>query len=89
MLLFDFLKFCHIYGGILMSFDPSYRELRSLLNEDIIFKVPRYQRSYVWTKDEWENLNEDIILAMEKNKAMLKHSVDIILFFKGTHKKFP
>lgn len=58
-----------------MSFDPSYRELRSLLNEDIIFKVPRYQRSYVWTKDEWENLNEDIILAMEKNKR-LQNSAD-------------
>ena len=25
----------------------------------------------------------------EKIKAMLKHNVDIILFFKGTHKKFP
>jgi uncharacterized protein with ParB-like and HNH nuclease domain len=50
-----------------MSFTPSYAQTRNLLNENAIFIVPRYQRNYVWGRDEWNNLLEDLLLVVEKN----------------------
>ena len=40
----------------------SNRPITELLNSDgdTIYEVPRYQREYTWSRDEWENLFNDI-----------------------------
>jgi len=40
----------------------SNRPITELLNSetDTVYEVPRYQREYTWSRDEWENLFNDI-----------------------------
>ena len=69
-----------------MSFTPSYAQTRNLLNENAIFIVPRYQRNYVWGRDEWNNLLEDLLLVVEKNEEdnenPVRHFIGSFIFEK-------
>ncbi len=43
--------------------------LNELLGNGKIYKVPQFQRDYSWTKDNWEDLWNDIIIARNTGKA--------------------
>lgn len=73
-------------GCDVMSFTPSYTQIRNLLNENAVFIVPRYQRNYVWNEDEWKNLLEDLLLVVSKNEEdpehLVKHFIGSFIFEK-------
>ncbi len=43
--------------------------LNELLGNGKIYKVPQFQRDYSWTKDNWEDLWNDIMIARNTGKA--------------------
>lgn len=47
-----------------MSFEAKEKSVDKLLN-DAIYYIPRNQRRYVWGKQNWEDLFEDILLVVE------------------------
>jgi hypothetical protein len=52
-------------GGIL---PPELKAVEELLSGDKIFTVPKYQRNFAWTKDEVQELWEDVGTAIEGGK---------------------
>lgn len=51
-----------------MSFDANDKQVGELLNKTV-FSIPRNQRRYVWTKDNWEELLEDVLFSCNSNGA--------------------
>lgn len=49
-----------------MSFDAKDQHVSEVLNK-VVFSVPRNQRRYVWEKDNWEELLEDILFSCRGN----------------------
>jgi hypothetical protein len=43
-----------------INFNTSNQTLRQLLGNGLTFRVPRFQRDYSWTQDEWEDLWQDM-----------------------------
>lgn len=44
-----------------INFNTSNQTFRQLLGNGLIYHVPRFQRDYSWTEEEWEDLWEDIL----------------------------
>lgn len=42
------------------NFNTSNQTLRQLLGNGLTYKVPRFQRDYSWTDDEWDDLWQDL-----------------------------
>ena len=49
------------------------------LIRDNLFRIPIYQRSYVWTEKNWDALWQDITTVVEKNH---KHFIGSIIYSK-------
>jgi len=47
--------------------NPQELSFKQLIGQDKIYKIPKYQRNYSWTKEQWEDLWEDI-LGIEESK---------------------
>ncbi|MBS1913870.1 MAG: DUF262 domain-containing protein [Bacteroidetes bacterium] len=43
-----------------INFNTGNQTLRQLLGNGITYRVPRFQRDYSWTQDEWDDLWQDI-----------------------------
>ncbi len=43
-----------------INFNTSNQTFRQLLGNGITYRVPRFQRDYSWTQDEWDDLLQDI-----------------------------
>lgn len=43
-----------------MNFQTANQTLRQLLGNGLSYRVPRFQRDYSWTQDEWDDLWQDI-----------------------------
>lgn len=43
-----------------MNFNTANQTLRQLLGNELSYRVPRFQRDYFWTEDEWDDLWNDI-----------------------------
>ncbi len=52
-----------------MNFNTSNDTFRKLLGNGISYIVPRFQRDYSWTEDEWDDLWQDIIETCKENIA--------------------
>lgn len=50
-----------------MAFEAKDETVGELLNK-VVFTVPRNQRRYVWEKEHWEELLEDILLLMDNKE---------------------
>ena len=48
---------------------PDLRSMRELFSGDTVFRVPKYQRNFAWTRDEVQDLWEDIQRAMEDERG--------------------
>ena len=57
-----------------MSFEAKEHSMGSILNK-VIFEIPRNQRRYVWNKDNWHDLYEDIIFSISENKPHFMGSI--------------
>lgn len=53
-----------------MSFDAKPLQIKSLFTNHI-FTIPRNQRRYVWDKENWSELYEDLKFIIEKKRVML------------------
>ena len=47
---------------------PELKAVEELLSGDKIFTVPKYQRNFAWTKDEVQELWDDVGTAIEGDK---------------------
>ncbi|MCD8395854.1 MAG: DUF262 domain-containing protein, partial [Lachnospiraceae bacterium] len=50
-----------------MSFDAKDYPVSEILNK-AVFNIPRNQRRYVWKKENWNDLYEDIVFSIEQKK---------------------
>lgn len=48
-----------------MNLDTSNRTYRQLVGNGLIYSVPRFQRDYSWTTEEWDDLWRDIEMLFE------------------------
>ncbi len=44
-----------------MNFNTANSTFRQLLGNGLTYQVPRFQRDYSWTPDEWDDLWQDIL----------------------------
>lgn len=65
-----------------MSFNPNEVTIGRELSNNVQYKIPRYQRKYVWNEEQWKNLMEDIILSMEKQIGNNYHFIGSFIFEK-------
>jgi len=57
-----------------MSFKAEEKTISKLLN-DVIYEIPRNQRKYVWAKEDWKNLYDDVTFASENKKPHFLGSI--------------
>lgn len=57
-----------------MSFEAKEHSMGSVLNK-VIFDIPRNQRRYVWNKDNWTDLYEDIVFSISEGKPHFMGSI--------------
>ena len=57
-----------------MSFEAKEHSMGSILNK-VIFEIPRNQRRYVWNRDNWHDLYEDIIFSISEEKPHFMGSI--------------
>ena len=57
-----------------MGFDANVKKTSKLLN-DAIYLIPRNQRQYVWTIDNWSDLLEDVKFSTQTNSTHFIGSV--------------
>jgi len=57
-----------------MPFEAKENTMGKVLNK-VIFDIPRNQRRYVWDKDNWRDLYEDIIFSISENKPHFMGSI--------------
>ena len=68
-----------------MSFNPNEVTIGREFSNNVPYKIPRYQRKYVWNEEQWRNLIEDIILSMEKQGNDNYHFIGSFIFEKNTN----
>lgn len=66
-----------------MSFNPNEVTIGRELSNNVQYKIPRYQRKYVWNEEQWRNLIEDIILSMERQEDDSYHFIGSFIFEKN------
>lgn len=72
-------------GSDEMSFNPNEVTIGREFSNNVPYKIPRYQRKYVWNEEQWRNLIEDIILSMEKQENDNYHFIGSFIFEKTTN----
>lgn len=50
-----------------MSFEASDKEINDIFN-NVVFTIPRNQRKYVWNKDNWKELLDDVLSSYHSNR---------------------
>ena len=62
-----------------MGFDANVKKVSRLLN-DAIYVIPRNQRQYIWTADNWNDLLEDVRFSTKNNST---HFIGSVVLQKG------
>ncbi len=62
-----------------MNFNTSNDTLRKLMGNGISYVVPRFQRDYSWTEDEWDDLWQDILETCKENKESAHYMGYLVL----------
>ncbi len=68
-----------------MSFNPNEVTIGRELSNNVQYKIPRYQRKYVWNEEQWRNLVEDIIFSMGNADDDKYHFIGSFIFEKKTN----
>ena len=61
-------------GGIVMAFEAKDYPISDILNK-AVFDIPRNQRRYVWRKEHWRDLYEDIVFSISEDKPHFVGSI--------------
>ena len=48
------------------NFKTENNTYRKLIGNGLTYRIPRFQRNYSWTEDEWEDLWMDILGPIQK-----------------------
>lgn len=64
-----------------MAFDVNDIIISALFKTDFTFEIPRYQRKYVWSEDNWKQLLKDIQYCAETNPNW-SHFIGSLVFEK-------
>lgn len=67
-----------------MSFEARQYSLNNLFNKKV-YTIPRNQRKYVWTKDNWEDLKNDLDFIINTNSKK-NHFIGSIVLISGATK---
>ncbi|MBQ9531411.1 MAG: DUF262 domain-containing protein [Eubacterium sp.] len=62
-----------------MGYNPNDSTIGKVLNNNVIYDVPRYQRNYVWDKSNWQQLYEDINSIYE-SESEIYHFIGSFIF---------
>lgn len=57
-----------------MAFEAKDYSISDILNKSV-FDIPRNQRRYVWKKEHWRDLYEDIVFSIAENKPHFVGSI--------------
>jgi len=70
-----------------MAFKTENRKISNIFEGQKIYTVPRYQRNYIWDKNNWSELLEDIEFTLgQENKMQWSHFLGaIVLSFRGSN----
>ena len=77
------MNICLCLGSDKMSFNPNEVTIGRELSNNVQYKIPRYQRKYVWNKEQWRNLIEDIIFSMGNADDDKYHFIGSFIFEKN------
>lgn len=66
-------------------YDLFSRRAESLLGNDKIFSIPRFQREYSWGEKQWHEFADDIIRAFEKTDLTTDYWGNIIVYHSDNH----
>ena len=53
-----------------MQFDTKNQSFRDLMGNGLKYRVPKFQRDYSWTEEQWYDLWQDIVSLSESDKKM-------------------
>lgn len=67
-----------------IDFDPDKKSIKDLFDGSLQMMIPRYQRSYSWTRDKVDEFYDDFIVESEKAEDNLSY-LGTILFSKDTN----
>jgi len=70
--------------GEIMNLNPQITNIENILNEMVVFQIPRYQREYVWKENHIIDLLDDIYNVMDKPD---KHFLGSIVLCVDENKK--
>ncbi|EME8181206.1 DUF262 domain-containing protein, partial [Enterococcus faecium] len=62
-----------------MGFSTENRTVLSLFQRSSVYKVPRYQRAYVWTEKNWSELLSDINFTVNIHDINWSHFLGTIV----------
>ena len=68
-----------------MNFNTSNQTLRQLLGNGLSYQIPLFQRDYSWQQEQWEDLWEDIDVAIKEEST---HYMGYLVIQSRDHKNF-
>ena len=74
--------------GSPMNFNTSNSTLRQLLGNGLSYRVPMFQRDYSWGPDEWDDLWQDILAAVEEEGADATHYMGYLVLQTTNNRTF-
>lgn len=68
-----------------MSFSANLKDINEIMSRNVLYNIPKNQRKYVWTDNEWTELFEDLFLI--KQDPTYSHFLGSIVLSKIKSKK--
>jgi len=62
-----------------MNFNTTNSTFRQLLGNGMTYQVPRFQRDYSWTADEWDDLWQDIVGLFDEDPEQAHYMGYLVL----------
>jgi hypothetical protein len=69
------------------NFKTENNTFRKLIGNGLIYRIPRFQRDYSWTNEEWEDLWTDMMASL-KADAEIAHYMGYLVLQSGDDKTF-
>ena len=57
------------------NFKTENNTYRKLIGNGLTYRIPRFQRDYSWSEDEWEDLWADILGILQEGRACALHGL--------------
>lgn len=71
-----------------MNFNTTNSTFRQLMGNGMIYTVPKFQRDYSWTSDEWDDLWQDIQALDDEQETEQSHYMGYLVLQSDNSKQF-